>query len=920
MNKQQLANLIWTSCDDLRGSISAVEYKDVILGLVFYRFVSEKEITELKKQDWTDEAMAEELNEEDVETIKWCKDHLGYFIAYENLFSTWMSKVESNFSVADVTKALNAFVRNTDSKPDHQKLYKDIFKSLSEKLTKIGSIAEQTSHLKKVIKVVDRIPMDEHRGYDVLGFIYEFLLKNFASNSKKDGEFYTPHEISVLMSEIIAHHLQDREQINILDPTSGSGSLLINIGQSVQKYLQDSGNITYYAQELIQETFNLTRMNLVMRGIKPSNIKVRRGDTLAADWPYFDDNDENSYEYIPVDCVVSNPPYSHKWDADSHTNDPRYRDYGTAPASKADYAFLLHDLYHLKDNGIMCIVMPHGVLFRGGSEKEIRQSLIAHNNIETIIGMPANCFFGTGIPTIIMVLKKHREASDVLIVDASKEFFKDGNKNRLSGHHIKKIVDAVLARQDIPHFASLVTRDTIIQNDYNLNIPRYVEPVGKVPVDLHATVFGGIPNYEIEELREYWTAFPSLREELFTRQNEHTSVVSCESVKAAIRQNRDVSAFEAAYKEAFQELEAQLYALLINGPVENVHSLKVRITEKIFDLCRQFQIVDKYLVYKAFDEEWEQISIDLEAIRLQGFDAARSVEDVEEYDKKEQKTVKKGEEGKIIPFGLIQEHLFSEEFLRMDALQKKLAGVAAEYESFWTDLDEELKDELKKQDDGDNDQGEAKLDTKRLKEKYQEMMASLSNETTRKYAEYLTLNPRQKVLYQAEHTELAWPDDAQKIANGTYKQPAIKAIIEAVKNEIALPEEEDEYKIRYLYQLNQQISALKKEIKEIKTALDNKAREAIATLTDAQIKQLLREKWLAPAMESINGIPASIESELNRRVRDIIQKYQNPIVSLDTEISEMEESLAALLGDLTGEPFEMAAITEMKKLLGGDDQ
>ena len=210
--------------------------------------------------------------------------------------------------------------------------------------------------------------MDENQGYDVLGFIYEFLLKNFASNSKKDGEFYTPHEISILMSEIVAHHLRDREQINILDPTSGSGSLLINIGQSVQKYLQDSGNITYYAQELIQETFNLTRMNLVMRGINPSNIKVRRGDTLANDWPYFDGNDENSYEYVPVDCVVSNPPYSHKWDADNHINDPRYKEYGIAPASKADYAFLLHDLYHLKDNGIMCIVQrwfrkrhPHSV-------------------------------------------------------------------------------------------------------------------------------------------------------------------------------------------------------------------------------------------------------------------------------------------------------------------------------------------------------------------------------------------------------------------------------------------------------------------------------------------------------------------------------------------------------------------------------
>ena len=330
MNKQQLASLIWDTCNDMRGSISAVEYKDIILGFIFYRFVSENEVSYLKKQDWTMEIMAEELTEKDSKTVQQCKDHLGYFIAYKDLFSTWKDHT-ATFTVSDVTDALNAFVRNIGSNPDHQKLFNEIFKSLSEKLSKMGSISNQTSHIKNIIKIVSRIPMDENQGYDVLGFIYEFLLKNFASNSKKD-EFYTPHEISILMSEIVAHHLRDREQINILDPTSGSGSLLINIGQSVQKYLQDSGNITYYAQELIQETFNLTRMNLVMRGISPSNIKVRRGDTLANDWPYFDDNDENSYEYVPVDCVVSNPPYSHKWDADNHTNDPRYKEYGIAPS------------------------------------------------------------------------------------------------------------------------------------------------------------------------------------------------------------------------------------------------------------------------------------------------------------------------------------------------------------------------------------------------------------------------------------------------------------------------------------------------------------------------------------------------------------------------------------------------------------
>lgn len=919
MNKQQLASLVWDTCNDLRGSISAVEYKDIILGFIFYRFVSENEVNYLKKQDWTMEIMAEELTEEDGETVNQCKDHLGYFIAYKNLFSTWKSNLETDFAVSNVTDALNAFIRNIGNNPDHQKLYYEIFKSLSDKLSKMGSINEQTNHIKKVIKVVNRIPMDENQGYDVLGFIYEFLLKNFASNSKKDGEFYTPHEISVLMSEIIAHHLRDREQINILDPTSGSGSLLINIGQSVQKYLQDSGNITYYAQELIQETFNLTRMNLVMRGINPSNIKVRRGDTLANDWPYFDDNDENSYEYVPVDCVVSNPPYSHKWDAESHTNDPRYKDYGIAPASKADYAFLLHDLYHLKDNGIMCIVMPHGVLFRGGSEKDIRTQLVENNNIEAIIGLPSNCFYGTGISTIIMVLKKHREASDVLIVDASKEFFKDGNKNRLSGHHIKKIVDAVLNRESIPHFASLVSKQAIKDNDYNLNIPRYVESEEKVPVDLHATIFGGIPNYEIKHLKKYWEAFPSLCNELFTRINDHTSELSCVSVRDTIKRNEDVVAFEEKYTEAFHVLEAQLYSLLIDNPVENVSALKKEIINRIFELCKHFEIVDKYLVYKAFDDVWEQISIDLETIRLQGFDAARSVEDIEVYDKKEKDAVKKGEEGKIIPFSLIQKHLFADEFTQMDSLNTELSSVMSEYETFWEELDDELKEELKKKDDGKDEQSEAKLDTKLIKAKYQEVLKTLSNDTTKKYTKYATLKPKQKVEYQQNHSELIWPDDSEKAKNGTYKQAAINAIVEQIKNEIEIAEEEDDYKIRHLYLLGQQISVLKKQIKEIKTNLDNKAREAIVTLSDDDVKMLLKEKWLTPAMQNINAISNSIISDLNRSVLEIISKYENPILTLDTDIAKTEESLSDMLGDLTGDAFDMSAIQQLQKLLGGKE-
>lgn len=918
MNKQQLASLIWDTCNDLRGSISAVEYKDIILGFIFYRFVSENEVSYLLKQDWTMEIMAEELTEEDVETVKQCKKHLGYFISYKNLFSTWKNHPES-FTVANVSDALNAFVRNIGSDSNHQKLYKDIFKSLSDKLSKMGSISEQTSHLKKLIKVVGRIPMDENQGYDVLGFIYEFLLKNFAVGSKKDGEFYTPHEISVLMSEIVADHVKDRDQINVLDPTSGSGSLLINIGQSVQKYLHDGANITYYAQELIEETYNLTRMNLVMRGIKSANIKVRRGDTLSNDWPYFDDNDENSYECVRVDCVVSNPPYSQKWDADSHTNDPRYKDYGIAPASKADYAFLLHDLYHLRDDGIMCIVMPHGVLFRGGSEQEIRTQLVENNNIEAIIGLPANCFYGTGIPTIIMVLKKHREQSDILIVDASKEFYKDGNKNRLSGHNIKKIVDAVLGRKTIPHFAELVSKQRVIENEYNLNIPRYVESEDKVPVDLHATMFGGIPNYEIDYLKRFWTAFPSLREDLFRMENEHTSNVKVDSVLDSIKTNDDVQTFEAAYHAAFFALEQWLYDLLIENRVENVHAIKAEITNRIFELCKEFDIVDRYLVYKAFDEIWEQISIDLEAIRLQGLDAARVIESIEVYDKKEGDAVPKGEDGKVIPFALIQKHLFADEFIRMETLNRELASGVAEYDAFWEEMDEELKDQLKKKSDDAGDESEAKLDTKILKTKYQEVLDSLSNDIVRQYLAYLALKPKEKLVFQQEHTEFIWPAETEKGKNGVYKPAAIKAIVEQIKNEIEIAEDEDDYKVRHLYLLGQQISALKKQIKVLKTDLDTKAREAIEFLSDDEIKMLLKEKWLTPAMLSINGIPASIVDELNHHVKVIIAKYNNPIVTLDAQIVDAEKALASMLKDLCGNEFDMAAIQQFGKLLGGED-
>lgn len=464
MNKQQLAAKIWESANQMRSKIEANEYKDYILGFIFYKYLSDKELQFAKKEDFSVDDI-KGLSEADAETTEYIKSNVGYFIAYEHLFSTWIA-MGKDFDVSNVRDALSAFSRLIH--PVHKKLFDGVFDTLQTGLSKLGeSAAAQTKAISQLIHLIKDIPMDGKQDYDVLGFIYEYLISMFAANAgKKAGEFYTPHEVSLLMSEIIAHHVKDKKDIQIYDPTSGSGSLLINIGQSVAKHIDDENNIKYYAQELKQNTYNLTRMNLVMRGILPSNIITRNGDTLEDDWPFFDESDPtNSYNPLYLDAVVSNPPYSQKWESEHKETDPRYARFGLAPKTKADYAFLLHDLYHLKPDGIMTIVLPHGVLFRGGEEGTIRKKLIEANHIDAVIGLPANVFFGTGIPTIIMVLKQKRSNTDVLIVDASKGFIKVGKNNKLKASDIKRIADTVIARQTTPKFSKLVSRDQTRENE-----------------------------------------------------------------------------------------------------------------------------------------------------------------------------------------------------------------------------------------------------------------------------------------------------------------------------------------------------------------------------------------------------------------------------------------------------------------------
>lgn len=592
MNKQQLASTIWQSANQMRSKIEANEYKDYILGFMFYKYLSDREISFLKGEKYSDEDI-KKVTADDEKLVKHISENIGYFIAYEDLFSSWLSKGD-DFDVSDVRDALSNFDANIE--PTYKKLFENIFKTLQSGLSKLGETStKQTKSIKALLKLIKRIPMDGKQDYDVLGFIYEYLISMFAANAgKKAGEFYTPHEVSVLMSEIVANHLKDREHIKIYDPTSGSGSLLINIGASMAQYIEGENKIDYYAQELKENTYNLTRMNLVMRGINPANINVRNGDTLEDDWPFFetDENKDETYSLVKVDAVVSNPPYSQKWDPKNKEFDPRFKEFGVAPKAKADYAFLLHELYHLEDDGIMTIVLPHGVLFRGGEEEKIRETLIERNHIEAIIGLPANIFFGTSIPTIIMVLKRTRTDADVLIIDASKKYEKVGKNNKLRARDIREIVDTLKARKDVEKFSRLVSKDEIRENEYNLNIPRYVDSSEEEePWDIHSIMFGGIPKSEVRSLQAYWEAFPGLYEKLFSEISKDYVGVESVDIQGVVDGFESVEEYIKKYNDSFDGFEEMLKDYLIEDILDvNAQSIKETVCTEIFDRTARHKI------------------------------------------------------------------------------------------------------------------------------------------------------------------------------------------------------------------------------------------------------------------------------------------------------------------------------------------
>ncbi|MFC6276823.1 type I restriction-modification system subunit M [Psittacicella hinzii] len=520
---QDQSSQLWKIANKLRGSMDASEYKNYILGLLFYRYLSERFEEKLPELGISYEQYESEYADliQDHAFISQVYTQIGYLIAPKFAWKKIIAAVQEATAQADLfaemfknfrdlTAQVNLVADIEPTVKANAEALKDIFNDIDANSNRLGATAAaRTKLLSDLVLLINDLEYRSDDKRDLLGDIYENQIKLFAENmGKKAGEFYTPHNVSRVLAKIVTSDLtakrlqgskKQEQAFNIYDPTCGSGSLLLTVQDEFEKVQlaaktksQTSVPVHFYGQELNQTTYSLARMNLMMHNVELANIHLNNADTLDTDWPL-----TSKHEPQKFDAIVSNPPYSAHWDPTGRLEDPRFAEYGRpAPKTYADFAFVLHSLYHLADNGKFAVVLPHGVLFRGGDEGVIRRCLIEKNYIDAVIGLPKNLFFATTIPTVIIVLRKDRgKNKDVLFIDASKDFEKGKKQNLLPESAIERIIDTYLKRASVDKYSALVSFETLKENDFTLNIPRYVdtfeeeEPIDLEQVirDIHAT-------------------------------------------------------------------------------------------------------------------------------------------------------------------------------------------------------------------------------------------------------------------------------------------------------------------------------------------------------------------------------------------------------------------------------------------------
>lgn len=851
ITSDEIKKRLWDGANELRGSMNASQYMDYMLGLMFYKFLSDKTLEQVRMTEQLYELTEEELvnhyknvyDEYQKQYIDLIRQQLGYYIQPEYLYQRWIQDInEGRFELETIRASLDAF-ETTIAGGQNPDDFENLFSSLDLTNQALGKdLNERSKNIKELISLFADLNMVALQKTDILGDAYEYLIGQFAMEAgKKAGEFYTPRQVSEVMAQIVT---LSGDVTSVYDPTVGSGSLLLTVKQHLSS--QEQKNLNYYGQEKNTATYNLTRMNLLLHGVRPEKMTIRNADTLAQDWP---EDPKRPSEAVQFDAIVMNPPYSlKKWNSDGLTiSDPRFSFVGMMPPDKTgDYAFLLHGLYHLGQQGTMAIVLPHGVLFRSGAEGAIRQRLIDKNYIDAVIGLPSKLFANTGIAVCIVVLKKNRSIGDsILVIDASKHFTKGKDHNILQDKDIARIVDTYSQRIENTGYSHLVSLDKLKKNDYNLNIPRYVEQIEtEIPHHVDAHLYGGIPKEDFNKLPILTTVtkdilsihLQEIRNGYYDIKNMDTLRVdildsaSVEEVNGKL--NKRIEVYVEKYWENLKSVNEQT-------GLAGVKSAMLADAKRLF---MDIKWVDPYEAYQVVAELWNTIfNHDLEIIAASGFyESARMTEPnmVSKGQGKNKRMVQDGVRGSIIPNDLIEEILFREKKKELEVTQVELEAVS---------------DELS------------------------ELVEAAKVEES---DEYYALND---LIKRNDEGEMAETFDA-------------KLVKKELKN---LGPTDDAYQlVKQTNDLLEKTKKLKKISKNNREALNDEICARFGTLTHDEIDQLLRIKWFGSFVAVMTDIfRAPILKEIDTLLM-LKTRYSDTLQSLDTEIDDLEKSIEDMMKEL----------------------
>ncbi|MEY0665136.1 type I restriction-modification system subunit M [Providencia rettgeri] len=795
IKKNELYSSLWASCDELRGGMDASQYKDYVLTMLFMKYVSDK----------------------------YKGDQYGMIVVPQGASFDDMVALKGDKEIGDkINKIISALAEENDLKS-----VIDVADFNDE--DKLGKGKEMIDRLSKLIGIFEGLDLSSNRadGDDLLGDAYEYLMRHFATESgKSKGQFYTPSEVSRILSKVIGIDSNTPQDATVYDPTCGSGSLLLKANDEAPR------GLSIFGQEMDNATSALARMNMILHN--NATAKIWKGNTISdPQWK------EANGQLKTFDFAVANPPFSNKnWTNGINPKEDEFDrfSWGIPPEKNGDYAFLLHIIKSLKSTGKGAVILPHGVLFRGNAEARIRENLIKQGYIKGIIGLPANLFYGTGIPACIIVIdKEHAQAREsIFMVDASKGFIKDGNKNRLRSQDIYKIVEVFTKQLEQPRFSRMVPLSEITANDYNLNIPRYID--SSEPEDLHdlsAHLQGGIPNRDIDALERYWQIFPSIRAALFkpAREGYSEALINASEVKNTILNHDEFKQFATNSLQHYH-VWARAAALAEIGVGDQPKALIAEIGESLLQSYSQTPLLSKYDIYQILMDYWsDTMQDDVYVLVQDGWSTGKVLRELE---------VKKGEKlretpdlvigktkykAELIPPALIVARYFADEQTTIDTLQSELDSASQELETY---LEENSGDD------------------------------GLLNDA---------LNDKDKVTKATIMARL-------KVAIDLDEKSVLKQVKKLFDNE----------------------ADAKKTLKEAQDALDLAVLKQYPKLSIDEIKTLIvDDKWLTTLQNNIEAEIERVTQQLANRVKELEERYSEPLPDISKSVESLSEKVAGHL-------------------------